>query len=386
MSIAEMPTETPSSSSSEHIFVKIGEGWCGVVYHYTNTGAVFKKEKRGITTLFNDFDMQNRVWQCFCESDMLFGSSSLPRTTCPVFHAQANSTFWQKWWKDNGSKFPEEERGSPASFLFTERIPPVPLENQEDLIDKFCPEAVKDSAKESLENKKCIVRLYLGRRKRRSNTSRFFSLKNFLLHIDMAEEWGINVMVCTSQMATGLAVCHWRAQVDANDVEFVLGDFPAAPIEHSVLFSDLKSGRAAAFSEKARASAAGSPETEQELRAEADQEAPAEEPPKKVIPKPMRLWMLDYDKCRRMSYTEEGIRQAARAAEDNDPYFPKPLQGNADDQELWEHFKSSYLDASQKVLVAQGLLVELGNAPMRFLEEWETYRHRKIKCSEGGKG
>jgi len=398
--LAGMLAETPSSSSSslEHILLRIGEGWCGIVYDYTKTGAVLKKEKRGITTLQNDFNMQSRVWQSFGEAHILFGSSALPRTTRPFFYVEVNSKFWQKWWKDNLSKFPEVDQESPANILLTERIPPIPLENQEDLIGTFCPATIRDSAKDAPENKNCIVRLYLGRRKRGNNISRFFSLKNFPLHLDMAEEWGIDVKVCASQMAVGLAICQWRAQVDANDVEFVLGGFPT-PVNFDVLLSALPSEQSAAFSETQQKTRGGSPDNEHELRVEAalssetQQEAHAEAaassethqneyartPPTKKIPKPMKLWMLDYDKCRRMSYTEDGIRQAARAAEDNDPYFPKPLQDSPEDQELWEHFKSSYLDASAKVLTPQGLHLELGGAPRLFLEEWEIYRHQKIK-------
>ena len=379
MSIAGMLIQSPSSSSSEHRFLKIGEGWCGVVYEYTGTGAVLKREKRGITTLFNDFNTQTRIWQCFQEAQIVFGSSVLPRTTRPFFYTHANSIFGQEWWKESVSKFPKEDRGTPVNSFFTERIPSIPLENQEDLIDKFCVARARGSAKKSLENKSCIARLYLGRRKRGNNNSRFFNSKNFALDLDMAEEWGINVKECASQMAIGLAVCHWRANVDANDVEFVLGGLPA-PIDFGVLHSAFPTAYSKT-QQKACGESADLPE--RGLRAETLEKAPTAEAVKHLshrIPKPMKLWMLDYDKCRSMPFTEEGLRQAAHAVEDNDPYFPKPLQDNARDQELWEHFKLSYLDASEMVLSKQGLVQLLVcGAPRRFLEEWEIYRHSKIK-------
>lgn len=92
-----------------------------------------------------------------------------------------------------------------------------------------------DDIKRSTADKVCIVRAYLGRRRfrrsdysTRARPSRFqaVSLRNFPLYIDQMEE-NLNISPehlehYSKVMARTLAIMHWLAEVDANDVEFVL--------------------------------------------------------------------------------------------------------------------------------------------------------------------
>ncbi len=133
-----------------------------------------------------------------------------------------------------------------------------------------------------------------------------------------------------SEMAIGLALCHWRVKVDANDVEFVLGSSP------SILNFNL-SPQHIGFMRKSIN--IGSEYLHANFR--------------KRVP---HLWMLDYDKCQKLSLTDEGIEQAVKAVERNDPYFPKPYKTRPGDQKLWAHFRKAYLDASRTIMDADGPL------------------------------
>lgn len=74
----------------------------------------------------------------------------------------------------------------------------------------------------------CLVRPYLGRRFRYGqqgpSTSKFqrFSLRNAPLHIDQMRSLGLDAKAYAETMAEALAIMHWSAGIDANDVEFVL--------------------------------------------------------------------------------------------------------------------------------------------------------------------
>ena len=91
--------------------------------------------------------------------------------------------------------------------------------------------------------------------------------------------------------------------------------------------------------------------------------------------------MLDYDKCQTMLWSDKGITQAVLAAEDNDPYFPKPHKARLADQKLWEGFKGSYLMASEKTLSVNTAEEEVGLGPRKFIKGWEEYR--KLKLDNG---
>ncbi|PGH05119.1 hypothetical protein AJ79_06867 [Helicocarpus griseus UAMH5409] len=133
------------------------------------------------------------------------------------------------WWN---SRFPTGY--SPCNVLVSERIPPMPFEIRETLIDRYCPETLWQEIKASDVNRDCIVRAYLGRRRvgtGRPPRLKAFSLRNYPLHVDQMEEMGIgfeDLVVYAHIMAEALAMMHWYAEVDGNDVEFVLAPVPSS--------------------------------------------------------------------------------------------------------------------------------------------------------------
>lgn len=85
-------------------------------------------------------------------------------------------------------------------------------------------EELQQGAKDDPKNRDCLVRLYLGERESlKQQTDIYDSLRNFPLRLNMMEELEIEISEMAKEMAIGLAILHWQAQVDGMDVEFVLG-------------------------------------------------------------------------------------------------------------------------------------------------------------------
>ena len=85
-------------------------------------------------------------------------------------------------------------------------------------------EEIQQEAKDDPDNKDCLVRIYLGEREPiRQQSESYDTLRNFPLRLNMMEDLEIEVSQLAKEMAIGLAIMHWQAQVDGMDVEFVLG-------------------------------------------------------------------------------------------------------------------------------------------------------------------
>lgn len=131
-------------------------------------------------------------------------------------------------------------------------------------------------------------------------------------------------------MAEALAFMHWAAEVDANDVEFVL----AGPSTHSKALNGIS----------APATALGEHE----------------------------MWVLDFDCCRTMSMDELGVANAALAFLRNDPYCPRPSK-SPEDEQLWRLFRAKYLEASNNV-VKEGSRKDLPALFVQMVEEQQAAR------------
>lgn len=202
----------------------------------------------------------------------------------------------------------------------------------------------------------CLIRPYLGRRRRaqqkkKLNPSRFqpFTLRNVPLHLDVLEDLGGQYIRAYAQtMAEALALLHWGAGIDANDVEFVL----APPRDKPV-----------AFLPSWKFPIPGSESGYFESRFLGTH----------------CMWILDFDCCRRMSMDDAGVEQACTAFYKNDPPYPRPGTGDPADEEPWAVFKSRFLEASRKIWGEREGSVELGLAEklMRRIEEEGAARREK---------
>ena len=145
----------------------------------------------------------------------------------------------------------------------------------------------------------------------------------------------LDTMNLAAEMAIGLAILHWQAQVDGMDVEFVLGG--AAPWDSEMEFGydDL---------------------TTQPDRVES------------VIAKRRQIhfYMLDFDKAAEIKLTVGDVKKKlVPAFLGNDPYYPRPQLS----QGLWEMFCDTYLKASEIILERKGVKQQVKKLPKLFLEE-----------------
>ncbi|KAF3355375.1 hypothetical protein VdG1_04208 [Verticillium dahliae VDG1] len=205
-----------------------------------------------------------------------------------------------------------------CNALLSERIPPMPEPARRLLVEKYCPEPIRESILADPKNEDCIIRAYLGRRRFRPRAaSRFaaFSLRDYPLHVDQMEDLGLDLPAHAAAMAQALAFMRWRARVHANDVEFVLA--PARGLGEGATFA----------------------------------------PGGKVFDQGLLgshvLWVLDFDCCRKLSMDEEGVAHAFVKFYRNDPFYPRPGTGLEADERHWELFREAYLETSDLLLTEE---------------------------------
>ncbi|KAI9869330.1 MAG: hypothetical protein M1813_000119 [Trichoglossum hirsutum] len=281
---------------------RVGAGFCGTVWAPNQDPSAFKREDGGPgRSLLNDFEMHGRVLESLHQFEGL-------KATGPSLHIQIPQRYGfieaadREWWDKNLISFPQGY--SPCNVLHSERIPPLPQNIRELLIDKYCPTPLIPEITASDANRDCLIRPYLGRRRiaprdgDRPSKFKAFSLRNFPLHIDQMEQLDIGVGIVTyaEMMAETLAIIHWYGEIDANDVEFVLA--PPRCGTQSRLSNILGDHT---------------------------------------------MWLLDFDCCRRMSMDGKGVDQAVVAFFRNDPFYPRP------GQTLWKDFRNRYLQVSSDI-------------------------------------
>lgn len=285
-------------------FRLIGFGMCGFVFEIPGQPRILKKAIVADATelnLKNDSKMHAIVSNSFARQSHLKIDVHVPQ----------HFTFIPKedksWWAADGERFPVGGHRVPNDILVAERIFPLPKVVRELLIERYCPEQIRSRAKEDMTNKDCLVRLYLGRRQvPNARPSRFFTLRNLKLYLNHMEDLHLEVCTFAFAMADALAVMHWDAHIDARDVEFVLGSAPTnSPSPHTTT------------------------QTYNFLR------------------RSVHLWLLDFNQCREFSPDDEGIEQCVTAFFINDPYYPRPQNGQ---DYLWEAFRERYLHSSKKIV------------------------------------
>lgn len=292
------PTNQPhddalSTGHLPHPLRVIGRGSCGTIFAGPGSEIVYKK---GTDTkaLRNDFLLTNHIGAAMLEAKSYLQAQAVGKTTtfpriprCHEFLLDGEQT--KQWWKNNKCQFPfnpdYESDNQRAPMFSLDRIPPIPSPARRALIEAFFDDEDVEDALADDSNDACLVRIYLGQRE----PNRFYdSLLNFELHLERMRELRLDAHDLATQIALGLAVAHWHAQIDCRDTEFVLG---------------------------------GAEEEEGTTH----------------------LWMLDFDKARSFELDDGDVIDKLKAATmGNDPYFPDPVADDADDRELWNVFKDVY--------------------------------------------
>ncbi|KAJ5861859.1 uncharacterized protein N7529_009169 [Penicillium soppii] len=201
----------------------IGHGACGTVWA-SETGPAYKREDGSPSrSLQNDFEMHRRV----IRSHQTLATLKEIKIQIPTCH--------------NFIKAVDKERCLSVSHH---------LENLLDrfFIQGFCSNEIKPSILNSKPDGDCLVRLYLGRRRTQMRTSealprlKVFSLRNYPLHEDQMEQLGIStndMHQYAQSMAEALAMMHWVAGIDGNDVEFVLAPSMAMAMDSLTILLEI---------------------------------------------------------------------------------------------------------------------------------------------------
>lgn len=323
---------------------RIGAGFCGTVWAAADHGSAFKREDGGPDrSIINDYNMHRRIHSCMKQEKGYIEEECSRDPTAFVSRIQVPACYdllvpTCTWWNDNLGLFPHGYQ--PCNMIHAQRISPVSEKARKLLIETYCPPQLVSEISSSETNRDCLLRPYLGRRRTQTTTrrSRFqaFSLRNYPLHVDQMEEIGLStdtIIGYARAMAEALAVMHWVAEVDGNDVEFVL----AAP--NDILDQDRRSRSwSDVFGEH-------------------------------------QMWLLDFDLVREITMDSEGVQKAVKAFWKNDPFFPRPDAHS----ELWKGFRGQYLQTSERCISRKhGNNKEVLELPGAFIYSVENTAQKKV--------
>ncbi|KAK6212109.1 hypothetical protein QIS74_10063 [Colletotrichum tabaci] len=352
----------------------IGEGFCAIMYDFASTGQVIKQAKgwNKHPELWTDYTAHQRIYAAGLGMGV---QVCIPQPA--YFIAPENVVTWYSRHRDAG-ELPDDPTllKNMKALLVSERIPALPQTVRDALVDVFCPEDQKAAARASPENRNCLLRLYLGRRRAYSGIgselsvhnfdfslrSAEFRLRNFEFTLDKMEDLGVDPMQFVAPMAEALAVMHWRVRCDAFDVEFVLGSSPKLRVRC--------------------ASAGGDDEASGEMRTTWNREPGDDNNTNpECLQRAVQVWLLDFNQVGGITMDEEGVDKAVRGFWDNDPYYPRPAhhEANTTEVRLWEMFKEIYLTTSFGITADTSL-------PRSFItkvEEEATARSASVSILQG---
>lgn len=322
-SLAEMNQRARDDEALQS-FASVGAGQCGIVYALKGTTMVIKlpQSPEKSDDLFTDFKSHRIVYEAFR------GVSAALRVHV---HVPALK-MWvdpksEHFWSTNSALFHKDVQVRDYG-LVSERIYPLPYPVRSAMVDTFAPKGVMDRKHDFLsmqKNKDCLIRLYMGRRNDDAPSTSMqadnFHLRNFPLHINEMERLKLKTSYFAELMAQALAILHWRAGLDANDVEFVFGSSPQVnelPTAEDISTVD-KDSAATLF------------------RSDFQHRT-------------ISVWLLDFNMCQTFNKDPAGLKKLVDAFYWNDPYYPRPTSKNSKDRELWKIFANHYLEVSAELV------------------------------------
>ncbi|KAK4095752.1 hypothetical protein N658DRAFT_502366 [Parathielavia hyrcaniae] len=230
----------------------------------------------------------------------------------------------------------------PTAALVAERVHPLPQVTRNVLIEKYCAPHLKERAYAAPGNKHCLARVYLGSMEGRKRM--FFNLQNFKLHYNQLVELGLDVDTLARRMGCALAVMHWAAKIDAQDVELVLGSSTRKTTAPDV---DLQ---------KLQPMSYNGPETDLDYDLTGVFRC-----------RLTGFWLIDFDRVRDIKMDETEVAMAVQAFWLNDPYYSRPLKESEVESGLWETFVQSHLRTFDEIWKEKGVGKEIRGLPNKFI-------------------
>jgi hypothetical protein len=323
-------------SQDDTCFRKIGAGACGAVFGPDGKSTVIKLAKTDDEqSLWNDYKRHKTIADEFRNWD--YTEVKVPEYY--YFVPKDDPHYF-----DSNPKLVEAAEqvcNLPTSALVTERILPLPKAIRTLLIEKYCQPQGRQAAHDAAANRDCLVRVYLGSLQGRSQ-GRYFSLRNFKMHLKQMVELQLDVKTMAGRMAVALAIMHWAAKTDARDVEFVLGS-SSKKITANLSDQDLENLPRPVYT------------------------GPASYIYEGFLTLTTDIWLLDFNQVRQITMDEAGVAKAVEAVKLNDPYFPKPLQESKIEKLVWNVFVGQYLTAAQIILREEANYEEISSLPSMFI-------------------
>lgn len=311
-----------SRTLNEEHYRQIGQGQCGTIYAIQDRRvrkdletAVLKLANHlgKVSEIRNDHEKHVSVAEAFHRfSSLLKVGSGIDVPDVLSNPLEPDSTWF---WGPEGTT-QSHILGSTKHGFFSSRIYPIPKVVRAALCKVYAPrifqeEDIKQKFLDEEKQTDCLVRVYLGRRlakgEKRPLSNENFTLRNFPLHVNEIEDLGLDTHLYARIMARSLALLHWAARNDANDVEFILGTTASSAsscIQN--IGDDLEVG----------------------------------------------MWLLDFNQCQKLDEDlDKRIKQLVGGFFWNDPYYPRPdSEGNKNDVALWTTFKETYLEVGEAIL------------------------------------
>lgn len=347
-------------------FEVIGRGSAGTVYEIPGTEFVLKKGSVK-ESIWADSQLTNTactaVMECKSALEYYFHDLSVPRV--PRVQDWVKDEDLGVWWEQNGQRFVNVEKDiddtKKGHIFCVQRILPLPQRTREGLIRSYFPPSKIDEALHDPRNKSCLVRPYLGQRRDERTISRPpLSLENYPLYLDQMLDIKVDVNHYACEMAIGLAVVHWRAQIDGMDMEFVIGSSTGESELPSVMMKwHAQSPLTAATGDFRRRS--------------------------------IHLWILDFDKANQINFRDDWSAsrdQMVTAVTGNDPYYPNPVKSGQQERAIWNTFENAYVKAAKIIInIDYRLNPQEKHAaeklPKEFIKAWKERAQKQLDAEEG---
>lgn len=313
---------------------QIGKGQCGTIFTLRDTEQVIKlpNTPAKLDELHRDICTHKRVRDAF----LTLPSSLRRHVNIPKIGGWVSPSSTEVW--QYARLFDADGLTVPNYGLVSERIYPLQAPLRDALLKTIYPRTTgKDryTITNKAQNKDCLARIYLGRRnvdRKKTTEPKNISLRNFPLYVDDMERLGLDTSFFAAVLGGSLAVLHWWAGTDANDVEFVLGGSPQVSAEPAAdEFKDMDALARAFRHDYTRRS--------------------------------VSIWLLDFNQCRGFGHDDAGLKMLVDGFWWNDPYYPRPNASNVKDRALWTVFAKEYLEVSARLTSSE--------MPRQFIEAVE---------------